>query len=455
MDYVANSEQDYQQMLKFMDVDSLETLLEDVPKEIRNFTYNIAPGLSEPDILSFFSNLSEKNSNVYQYDSFLGAGSYHHYVPAIVTQLISRGDFATAYTPYQPEASQGTLQAIFEFQSLMSRLTGMDVANASLYEGASSVSEAALMSIRVQGKSNRIIVSETVHPEYRTVLETYLKHTGEVFTVPRQGFSTQLDTLERILEAGAASVIVQYPNFFGCLEDIQEIEKLTHAKGALLIMVVNPIALGLVKTPGEWGADICVGEGQSLGNSISYGGPYFGFIASKKSYVRKMPGRIAGMTQDHEGKRGYVLTLQAREQHIRREKATSNICTNQALNALAGAIFLTALGKSGIQKMASLNFKKAHYMASILSKIDGCSVIFDHPFFNEFILKTPIDSKELSNRMLSQKIFAGLPLGNFYDDLQHALLVCVTEMMSKEKIDRYVGILKEQVEKIGKTTVNH
>lgn len=448
MDFVPHSSSDWSEMLRQIGVPGMDDLLSKIlPKDVKKCDYRLEPGLSEFETLQLMKSRAELNAHAESHDSFLGAGAYHHFIPSLVQYLVSRGEFCTAYTPYQPEASQGTLQAIFEFQSMIARLTGMDVANASLYDGASALAEAALMSLAAVKDKGRILVCQTVHPEYRQVVKTYLKAKAkEIVEIPRKNASTDLNHLEAELKKGAAAVLVSWPNFFGCLEDIETIGRLAHENGALLVMSTYPVALGLLRSPGSLGADICVGEGQSLGNGLQYGGPYFGFIACRKEHVRKMPGRLVGMTKDLDGKRGFVLTLQAREQHIRREKATSNICTNQSLNALMATVYMSVMGSEGLKELAHLNFKKAHYAAQLLAKLPGFSLPFAEPFFNEFVLRVPMRPEDLIRRMLPKKIIPGVILRPYYADLDDALLVCVTEMMSRSKIENFVKSLAEAAE---------
>lgn len=447
MDFIPHTPEDWNQMLKEVGVKDFQELLgKIIPPDVKKCDYRIEAGLSELEILNLMKSKADLNSNTESYDIFLGAGAYHHFIPSLVSQLASRGEFSTAYTPYQPEASQGTLQAIFEYQTMIARLTGMEVANASLYDGASALAEAALMAMAIKNDHGRILVSETVHPEYRDTVKTYLKAKAEeIVEIPRKNGSTHLEKLEDELKKGATALLVQWPNFFGCLEDLEILSKLTHQYGVLLIVSTYPIALGLLKTPGSFGADICVGEGQSLGNALQFGGPYFGFMACRKEYVRKMPGRIVGMTKDLDGKRGFVLTLQAREQHIRREKATSNICTNQSLNALMASIYLSTLGPEGLRQVAVLNLKKAHFAANLLGSLPGFSLAFSEPFFNEFVLRVPMRPEDLVRRMQSRKIIPGLSIKRFYPELDDALLVCVTEMTSRSKIEHLAKTLAREV----------
>ena len=450
MDFIPHTQEDWDQMLGAIGVKSFQELLSKlVPSEVKKCDYHLEGGLSELEVLNLLKAKAELNANADSYDTFLGGGAYDHFIPSLVSQLASRGEFSTAYTPYQPEASQGTLQAIFEYQTMIARLTGMEVSNASLYDGASALAEAALMTMAIRGDHGRILVSETVHPEYRDTVKTYLRAKAEeIIEIPRKNGSTDLEKLEKELKRGATALLVQWPNFFGCLEDLEILGKMAHQYGALFVVATYPVALGLLKGPGSFGADICVGEGQSLGNSLQFGGPYFGFMACRKEYVRKMPGRIVGMTRDLDGKRGFVLTLQAREQHIRREKATSNICTNQSLNALMATIYLSILGPEGLRELAVLNLKKAHFAANLLGNLPGFSLPFADPFFNEFVLRLPMRPEDLIRRMQSRKIIPGLSIKRFYPELDDAILVCVTEMKSRSKIERLAETLAHEVKEM-------
>jgi glycine dehydrogenase subunit 1 len=387
--------------------------------------------------------LSELNADLGHNACFLGAGAYRHFIPAAVDHILRRGEFYTAYTPYQPEVSQGTLTAIYEYQTMICQLTGMDVANASMYDGASALAEAALMAARVTRRDG-IVVSTAVHPEYRQVVRTYTQGIGlPIHDAPYlagQG-TTDLDDLAKEVGQDTACVILQYPNFFGCLEDLAAAAEIAHAQGALLVVAADPIALGILKPPGEMGADIVVGEGQSLGSPLQFGGPYLGFFACRQRHMRQMPGRLIGMTTDTEGRRSFVMTLQAREQHIRREKATSNICTNEALVALAATVYLALMGKQGLRKAAELTYHKAHYAAGRIGEIEGFGLVFSRPFFKEFAVKTPLSPAEINARLLEQHIIGGYDLGAAYPELGQAMLLCVTETNPKEEIDRLADAL--------------
>jgi glycine dehydrogenase subunit 1 len=444
MNFIPNTDSQKERLLARIGVKSVEDLFADVPKEVRlNRSLDIRGGMSEQELVKHVKGLANRNKTVEDFSSFLGAGAYEHFIPSFVDQLLLRSEFYTAYTPYQPEISQGTLQAIYEYQTLVCELTGMDVANASMYDGASALAEAALMSCDAT-KRNKVLVMQTVHPEYREVLKTYLPPRGvELIEVPMKDGVTDIASLEAKLQGGIAGVLVQNPNFFGNLEEAEEITLAAHAQGALMVTTVNPVSLGLLKSPGECGADIVVGEGQSFGNPLNFGGPYLGFLACKDKYVRRMPGRIVGATTDKNGKKGFVLTLQAREQHIRREKATSNICSNEALCALAFTMHLSALGKTGVTELAYLNLQNAHYAAREIAKIPGMSLAFHHPFFHEFVIKTTLEPSEVNNRLLQDRIIGGLDLVRFYPELDHHLLFCVTETKCKAEIDRLVARLGE------------
>src|SRR5712692_3090046 len=375
---------------------------------------------------------------------FLGAGAYDHYVPSVVWHLAGRGEFLTAYTPYQAELMQGELQAGYEYQSMLCEITGMDVANASMYDGASATAEAAVMA-KDLARRDEVLVSTAVHPEYRQVLRTYTAPLGvRIREIPYRDGLTDLDAVARALSDRAAAVIVQHPNFFGCLEDGAACADLAHRAGALLVCAVaEPLSLGILKPPGVWGADIVAGEGQPLGNHLNFGGPNLGMLATRQEFVRRIPGRLVGATVDAEGRRGFVLTLQTREQHIRREKASSNICTNEALLALAAAIYMAALGKSGFQKVSELNVRKAAYAKEVITAIPGFRLAFDSPTFHEFVVRTPLPPEEINRRLLSRGILGGAPLGRWYPELSDAWLLCVTEQRTRAQIDELAAQLEK------------
>jgi len=373
----------------------------------------------------------------------LGGGAYDHFIPAIVDHIISRSEYYTAYTPYQAEVSQGTLQTIYEFQSLICELTGMDVSNASMYDGATATAEAALLAHAHTGRVE-VLVAGSLNPNYRKVINTYCGSIKmKVSTLPSVEGLIDVEETKKKLSDKVASVIIQIPNFFGLLEDVLKIEPLVHSVGALLVLVCDPISLGIFKTPGEYNADIAVGEGQALGGNLNLGGPYLGYFAAKRFLVRRMPGRIVAATTDTRGQKGFVMTLQTREQHIRREKATSNICTNEALCALSACVYLSIMGKLGIRKVAELCLQKSHYAAEQISRIDGFKKRFDALFFKEFVIETPLPPKKVIRSLLKRGIFAGVDLGLFDRKLKNQLLICVTEKRTKEEIDRLVDELRK------------
>lgn len=444
MDYVPHTDKDKQQMLAEMGVESAEELFQIIPEALRKPSFNIPGAISEQELVASLKELSKKNCNLGEYVSFLGAGTYEHFCPSIVDHLSSRGEFLTCYTPYQPEASQGTLQSIYEFQTLIAELTGMDVANASIYDGATALTEAALLALR-HSEHNKIAVSRALHPEYREVLRTYLSHLGvNIVEVEVQDGITDAKALQAAVDSETAAVIVQNPNFFGCLEDMDEMSSVAHEKHALFISCVNPISLGLVKPPGEYNADIAVGDAQPLGNYPYFGGPHIGFFAAKKEFVHKIPGRLSGLTNDQKDRRGFVLTLQAREQHIRRQRATSNICTNQNLLALRACIYLSALGKDGLKELAELNLQKSHYAFDRITALNGFEPVFHRAFFNEFAVKLPngLESR-INSALFRNGIIGGLPLGRFYREFEGSMIFCVTETKTKGDIDRLVKVLGE------------
>lgn len=445
MSYIPISEKDKKEMLARIGVDSIEQLFSCIPENIRlKGDLNLPAPLSELELLEYFEEKGRKNSYE-KYLSFLGGGAYDHFIPAVVDYLSSRGEFLTPYTPYQPEVSQGTLQVIFEFQTLICQLTGLDIANASLYDGATGAAEAMLMAYRIKNKK-RLLVASNLNPEYRQVIYTYTKNLGlEVVELPYE-VTGRIDKkgLESSLNFETSVILCQSPNYFGVIEDIKSLADSAHQHDALLAVVISePVSLGLLEAPGKLGADIVTGEAQSFGLPLSYGGPYLGFMACKKDFVRQLPGRIAGQTVDVEGRRGFVLTLSTREQHIRREKATSNICTNQAFCALRATIYLETLGRQGLKKLAWLNLQKTAYAVEQLTSIPGVSRKFNGPVFNEFVLEFPEAWEKINHRLEEKGILGGLGLGKHYPGLEKCALITVTEKHSKEKIDRYVQALKE------------
>lgn len=430
--YVPSSPEERESMLAAVGVTSLDDLYAAVPESVYLKEPVIPEGQSELEVLSLMSDLAGKNT-VYQ-SVFRGAGAYRHYIPSIVKSVINKEAFRTTYTPYQAEISQGILQSIFEYQTMICELTGMDVSNASVYDGAAAAAESIFMC--QARKKTKAVVSGTVHPEVIETIETYCRSRGvPVVVVPAVDGETDKAALAEALTADAACLYFQQPNYFGVMEDAESLIQLAHDKGALAVMGVNPIALGLMKTPGELGADIAVGEGQPLGMPLSFGGPYLGFMACREKLMRKLPGRIVGETKDARGGRCFVLTLQAREQHIRREKASSNICSNEALCAMTAGAYLTAMGAEGLQQAASLCLSKAHYLASELGKI-GCPLVYDKPFFHEFVTKLPMPAAEVEKKLAAAGILSGLPVG------EDEMLWCATEMNTKAQIDQVIAVLK-------------
>ena len=436
MSYVPNTGQNRKEMLEKIGVRDFSGLIQTIPDSLcLQDELKLPPPLSELELTRLLGEMASRNKDAGQMICFLGGGAYDHFVPAIVDHIISRSEYYTAYTPYQAEVSQGTLQTIYEFQSLICELTGMDVANASMYDGASATAEAALLAHALTGR-DEILVAGSLNPNYRQVINTYCRSIKmKVRSLPlTEGLIDVEQTKENISDK-VACVIIQTPNFFGLLENVKEIEPLVHSVGALLVLVCDPISLGILKTPGEYNADITVGEGQALGGNLNLGGPYLGYFATKQSLIRRMPGRIVAATTDTEGRGGYVMTLQTREQHIRREKATSNICTNQALCALSACVYLSVMGKSGIRKVAELCLQKSHYAAEKILRIDGFKNRFDAPFFKEFVIETPLPPKKIIRSLLKKNIFAGVDLALFDRKLKNQLLICVTEKRTKEEID--------------------
>jgi len=440
--YLENTTEQQREMLETIGAASIEELFDQIPSGLRlNCPLEMPPPLSEMELQAEMSRLAAMNRSR-QGTCFMGGGSYDHFIPAAVDTIASRSEFYTAYTPYQAEASQGSLQAFFEFQTLICQLTGMEVSNASLYEGGTAVSEAAFMAMRVTGRYQKIVLLGSVHPEYREVVSTYLSHLEcEVVTVPTPEGTADLDAVRAALDDKTACLVIQQPNFFGCLEHARELTTMAQEAGALAIVSCDPISLGLINRPGDYGADIVVAEGQSLGTPLQYGGPYLGLLACRQKYMRKMPGRLIGETTDRDGKRCFVLNLQAREQHIRRDKATSNICTNQGLMALRATAFLALLGKEGIREVADLSCRKAHYAAEKLTAIDGFELAYDRPFFKEFTLRC----REGAEQVLAKAAAAGFDVGpllsRFDTANQNDLLVAVTEQRTCDEIDRLAAAL--------------
>jgi len=441
MEYIPRTETEEKEMLAATGVADFEQLL-DIPAEVRLARpLHLPAPQSQMELKRHMEEVAQRNNTGL---SFLGGGSYDHHIPATVAYVLSRSEFSTAYTPYQAEMSQGVLQTIYEYQTLICRLTGMGVANASLYDGASALAEAARMAMRVT-KRNRIVIAQGVHPHHRQVVATYLSGLDGVGmdVVAYQAGQTPHAAIKTALSDETAAVLIQHPNFFGQLEAVDEIAHLAHARGALLVMSVDPISLGIVKTPGEYGADIAVGEGQGMGNATSYGGPYVGFFATRRDLIRQMPGRIVGRTTDATGRPGFCLTLQTREQHIRREKATSNICTNQALNALAATVYLATVGKAGLRDVALLCLKNAHIAAQKITALPGYRAPFGGPFFNEFVVQTPVPVPALLARLTREGIFGGIDLGAYDAALPNHLLICVTEKHTEADLHRLVCALQD------------
>jgi glycine dehydrogenase subunit 1 len=440
MPFIANTQQQREQMLSDIGL-SMQQLFDDIPSALRCKKLDLPEPLSEQEICTHIENLAAKNST--NLTCFLGGGFYDHFIPAAVSALTSRGEFYTAYTPYQPEVSQGTLQAIYEYQSMICRLTDMEAANASLYDGGTALYEAMMMALRIT-RRNKIIIDDSVNPIYRVMIQSYTRNLRiELDETPNTAGLANRQQILDLIDDKTAAVILQNPNFFGCIDDFSDIAKAAHDKGALLIVSCYPISLGILKTPGQMDADIVTGEGQSLALPMSFGGPYLGFMAAKKQFVRKMPGRIVGQTTDAQGNRGFVLTLQAREQHIRRDKATSNICSNEALCALTALIYLSLLGKKGLQKVAQLCADKANYACRRLTAIPGVKPRFYGKWaFNEMVLDLPCDAADVIGKLIEKGFAAGFPLSRYYDDMENAILIAVTEKRTKQEIDMLAEALE-------------
>jgi len=444
MAYIPHTDRQRKEMLESLGLESVEQLFqEQIPSALRlGRDLDVPEAMSEIELRRHFSDLASCNVGAADMSCFLGAGIYDHYVPSIVRTIILRGEFHTAYTPYQPEMSQGTLQAIFEFQTMISALTGMDVANASMYDGATAFAEAVILACGATNRDEALLLG--VHPAWVEVTKTYVEGLGiRVTEAPCPAGIADREWLERTLSPAAGVVAVQQPNFFGSVEDLARLGEMAHGAGALFVVGANPIALGLLQPPGELGADVVVGEGQPLGLGMNFGGPLVGFFAARQKFLRQMPGRLVSETQDHEGRRGYVLTLQTREQHIRRERATSNICTNQGLMMLAATVYLSTLGKSGLREVAEQCLQKAHYAAAALSAVPGYRLKFEAPFFNEFVLQCPGSAREVAHRLIAEGILGGYPLGTDHPELDDCLLVAVTEKRTKEEIDGFAAALAQ------------
>ncbi|MCX6029882.1 MAG: aminomethyl-transferring glycine dehydrogenase subunit GcvPA [Chloroflexi bacterium] len=452
MNYIPNTDADRAAMLTTVGVKSVAELFRDVPEKYRFPVLDLPPALSEMEVLQELNSLADENDDLHHLSCFLGAGAYNHFVPSVVDFLLHRSEFFTAYTPYQAEISQGTLQAHFEYQSMICALTGMEVANVGHYDAATATAEAVIMALQVsRGKRCKVVLSPTLHPQYREVVRTYTQGMGiqVVGDAARSetGASGLLDALAALVDRETACVIVQNPDFLGRLYIPAEMLALAdkvHAAGALFVVVADPISLGLFTPPGQYGADVVLGEGQPMGNALNFGGPYLGFFAMKKEDVRKSAGRIVGQTVDTDGKRGFVLTLSTREQHIRREKASSNICSNQALNALAAAFYMAAMGKYGLRAVAELSYHKAHFAAGLIGKLPGYEVVSDGPFFKEFIVRCPKPVTAINRMLLDEYgIAGGYDLGTDYPALQDHMLLCVTEMNSRAEIEVLAEALEE------------
>ena len=442
MSYIPNTDADREAMLKICKAASVEELFCDVPKTLRNPQIDLPQALCEMDLARELRSLSGSNKPVSRKPSFLGAGAYNHYIPSVVKHIVSRSEFYTAYTPYQPEISQGILQAIYEYQTMICRLTGMDAANASMYDASTAMAEAALLASSYT-KKKEVVVSSAVNPFYRRVLSAYAAGSGLMLKeVPFQDGITDLSAAKKTIGENTACVIVQQPNFFGCLEEVFDLSKAAHDKGALFVACADPVSLAVLNSPSEYGADIVVGEGQPLGNPLNFGGPYLGIFAVKKQYLRYMPGRVVGKTQDSSGMPGYVLTLQTREQHIRREKATSNICSNEALCALAACVYLTSKGDGGLLDVAQACHNKGEDLKRRITSIKGFSLAFDRPFFREFAVRLPKPARKINELLSGKGIIGGLPLEDLYPGLKDHMLFCVTEMNTEEELEMLCSALK-------------
>jgi glycine dehydrogenase subunit 1 len=445
MTFNPHTPADREEMLAAIGVDSVDQLFEAIPEAVRFPELKLPRLLTEMEAAARLQQLANRNIFPTNGNTFLGAGSYHHFIPATIGQILARGELYTAYTPYQPEVAQGTLQIIYEFQSMVAALLGMEVANASMYDGATALAEGALIPVSATKNRHRIVVAGTVHPGYREVLKTYCTALAVELIelpVPTDSFVTTVNDIHPYLSNDLASVVVQYPNFYGAIEDIEAIGEVAHDAGGSLVVSTLPVPVGILKSPGELGADVVAAEGQSLGVAQSYGGPYVGLLATKKAFVRQMPGRLAGVTTDAEGKRGFVLTLQTREQHIRREKATSNICTNQGLMATAATVYMATMGPEGFREVANRCYQNAHYLANEIQKLNGYKLGFNSPFFHELVVETPAPARQINTRLANAGIIGGYDLSNVEPALDHHLLLCATELNDKESVDRLISALR-------------
>lgn len=444
MKYIPHTAEDIDCMLKTSEVENINNLFSSIPDNLRlKHKLELPEALSEHDLRNHISKLAAKNTATSEAISFLGAGSYKHYIPSAVDAIASRSEWLTPYTPYQPEISQGTLQAIFEYQTMICNLTGMQVTNASHYDGATATAEAALMVINKK-KQDKILVASTLHPEYRDTIECLLKPKNKKLVQIQYSKNGQLDliNLKSLIDESCAGIIVQNPNFFGTIEDLQAISQIAKDSNIFFIVTIpEPISLGILKNPGDFGADIVTAEGQAFGVGLNFGGPYLGILATTEKLLRTMPGRVSGQTEDIDGKKGFVLTMSTREQHIRRERATSNICSNEALMALRAAIYLSLLGKNGLKKLAEINMSNAQYLRSRLSELKNISIEFEGPCFNEFVINVHSDTNKLNEYLLKEQIFGGVPLECWYPELKECMLVCTTECHTKDDLDKFVDVL--------------
>ena len=444
MTFNPHTSEDRAEMMAAIGIDSVESLFDAIPADVRFPSLDLPPTLTEMEAAVRMQELAEKNVVPGHGKTFLGAGSYSHFVPATVGQILARGEFYTAYTPYQPEVAQGTMQVIYEFQSMVAALFDMDVANASMYDGATALAEGALITISKTKKKSKIVVSGTVSPAYRNVLRTYtvgLPVELVELPVPASGFVQYAEDFRPYLSDDLACIVIQYPNFFGGIEDVKAVADLAHDAGAKLVVSTSPVPLALLTPPGSLGADVVTAEGQSLGVAQSFGGPYVGLMATRQEFVRQMPGRLAGITTDSEGKRGFVLALQTREQHIRREKATSNICTNQGLMATAATVYMSTMGPEGFREVSTRSYQNAHYLASELEKLEGFSLPLDAQFFHEFVVSCPSPVADINKKLASAGYIGGFDLGTIDPSLANLMLVCTTELQSKATIDEFVSLL--------------
>jgi len=443
MTYFVHSDENRKEMLKTIGIKSIDELFGSIPEKIRDPKIDLAEPRSEKSLKEELSVIGSKNKQLNEFSSFMGGGAYNHYVPSAVKSVSGISQFYTAYTPYQAEMSQGTLQYIFEFQSLICRITGMDVSNASMYDGASSLAEAILMANRING-NKKVLISTTVNPQYRATCKTYCY--GQNIKIEEIGYKdgkTDIDLVIQNLEDTVSSVVIQNPNFFGCFEDVYKLKNILEKYPECLFIVnINPMSVGLINRPSDYGADIVVGEGQVFGNTLSFGGPYLGFFATRQKHIRQIPGRIVGQTVDADGNKAYVLTFQTREQHIRKYKATSNICTNHSLNALNAVVYLTVIGEKGLRDIANICLQRAHYFCRKMESLDKFKLKFSSKFFNEFVLSSKLNIKNVNGEFYKHKILPGIYLGDHYPGLEDCMLVSITEMNSIKSIDRYIDILK-------------